>query len=117
MTEKIRTPPPRDLALLAQRAVAVAAFKTRVQVDGMTRPARSPVERALLEGIGAASPFLERDAPGGSMGKAGAMPSPRHGTMPVALCSQHTASSPVGCPEHATQQRRVSSPRALLATR
>ena len=53
----------RDMALLRQRAAAVAAFKARVQVDGMTRPSRSPVERAFLVGIGASMPFRESDTP------------------------------------------------------
>jgi len=53
----------RDMALLQQRAAAVAAFKTRVNVEGMTRPSRSPVERAFLEELGASMPFRESGTP------------------------------------------------------
>lgn len=56
----------RDMQLLEQRAAAVAAFKKRVNTEGMTRPARSPVERAFLESIGAPMPFRETDLPRGS---------------------------------------------------
>lgn len=53
----------RDMALLQQRAAAVAAFKTRVNVEGMTRPSRSLVEREFLEEIGASLPFREIGTP------------------------------------------------------
>ncbi len=56
----------RDMALLLQRAVAVAAFKKRIQIDGMTRPSRSPIERALLLEVGASMPFRESGTPSGS---------------------------------------------------
>lgn len=44
---------------LRQRAAAVAAFKSRVDTRGMTRPARSPEERAFLKSVGAEGVFLE----------------------------------------------------------
>lgn len=53
----------RDLVLRQKRAAAVAAFKTRVQVDGVTRPIRSPVERAFLKEIGASMLFRESSTP------------------------------------------------------
>jgi hypothetical protein len=53
----------RDMALLQQRAAAVAAFKARIQVDGMTRPSRSAIERAFLVGIGVSMPFRESGTP------------------------------------------------------
>jgi len=49
----------RDMALLRQRAATATAFKTRVNLEGMTRPRRSPVKRAFLEEIGASMPFRE----------------------------------------------------------
>jgi hypothetical protein len=53
----------RDMALLRERAARVAAFKGRVQVAGMTRPSRSPEERAFLERQGVALPFKEVGTP------------------------------------------------------
>ncbi len=52
----------REIVLL-QRAAAVAAFKSRIQVAGMTRPRRSVEERAFLVSIGASMPFRETDEP------------------------------------------------------
>ena len=49
--------------VLLQRAAAVAAFKSRVQVVGMTRPKRAVEERTFLLRIGAAMPFRETDDP------------------------------------------------------
>jgi hypothetical protein len=49
--------------VLLQRAAAVAAFKSRVQVAGMTRPKRSVEERTFLVRIGASMPFRETDEP------------------------------------------------------
>ena len=46
--------------LLQRRALAVAAFKARVDTAGMTRPVRAAEERAFLESVGAESVFLER---------------------------------------------------------
>ena len=45
--------------ILQKRAVAVAAFKTRVDTAGMTRPARAEEEREFLKSIGAVGVFLE----------------------------------------------------------
>lgn len=45
--------------LLQKRAVAVVAFKARVNTAGMTRPKRADEERAFLESIGAVGVFLE----------------------------------------------------------
>jgi hypothetical protein len=53
----------RDMALLRERAARVAAFKARVHVARMTRPCRSPEERAFLERQGVALPFKEVGAP------------------------------------------------------
>ena len=50
--------------ILQKRAVAVAAFKARVDTTGMTRPARAVEERAFLESIGAVGVFLECPRPG-----------------------------------------------------
>ena len=46
--------------LLQRRALAVAAFKARVDTAGMTRSVRADEERACLESVGAESVFLER---------------------------------------------------------
>lgn len=63
MAPTIAPPDDRDRALLLQRAAAVMAFKRGVNTEGMTRPARSPEERAFLEQIGAPLPFRETDSP------------------------------------------------------
>gem|GEM_PF-6586753 len=63
MTDEDLPPDDRDRALLLQRAQAVMAFKDGVDTTGMTRPARSPEERAYLESIGFQTPFIETGAP------------------------------------------------------
>ncbi len=50
-------------ALLAERARAVSAFKQQIDTAGMTRPARSEVERAFLAQRGSLGPFVETARP------------------------------------------------------
>lgn len=59
MAENTSMPNKRDMELLRERAARVAAFKARVQTDGMTRPSRTPEERAFLEQAGVVFPFIE----------------------------------------------------------
>ena len=59
MAENTRMTNRRDMELLRAAAAQVAAFKARVQTDGMTRPGRTPEERALLEQAGVVFPFIE----------------------------------------------------------
>lgn len=48
----------------ARRQIDVEQVKRRVDVRGMTRPARDPDEAGFLKSIGQESPFVEVERPG-----------------------------------------------------
>lgn len=60
MPEKITV---LTLDLLAERATRVRAINRRTDVTGMTRPAREPEKRAVLEQLNGLGPFSEGSQP------------------------------------------------------
>ena len=58
MSDTILTP-----KLLAERAARVRAINARTDVRGMTRPAREPGKREVLERKGGTGPFKEGSTP------------------------------------------------------